>query len=361
MSARTHLSIGEVLSLLTDDFPDLTITKIRFLESQGLIDPERTASGYRKFYDFDIERLRWILRQQRENFLPLKVIKDRLDRSDGKLPDDEPGSGQAELDLARDPGASDPPPIWMSDHAESTRSTGGSARSDAGGEPPAEPPTAPVGNDAGSSPAAGSPAASADEDGDAPKASAKPPPKSAAKPKSGSKAKSKKAKSQNTPETGDRTRTGTPSPETEPAMPTHPVPEVDPTQNLSDVSMTRAELLGASGLTERQLSELESYRIVEPADGLDDEIYGAEALVCARQAAIFMDLGMEPRHLRAFKVAADREAGMYEQLILPLLRQRNPAARAEATQTVKRLAAAGATLHAALLQQSLRAQLRPGR
>ena len=69
MADRSHLSIGEVLSLLQDDFPDVTISKIRFLESQGLVDPERTASGYRKFYDDDVERLRWILRQQRENFL----------------------------------------------------------------------------------------------------------------------------------------------------------------------------------------------------------------------------------------------------------------------------------------------------
>ena len=78
MNDRSHLSIGEVLSLLQQDFPDVSISKIRFLESQGLLDPERTPSGYRKFYEADIERLRWILRQQRENFLPLKVIKDRL-------------------------------------------------------------------------------------------------------------------------------------------------------------------------------------------------------------------------------------------------------------------------------------------
>ena len=79
---RTHLSIGEVLSLLQDEFPDVTISKIRFLESQGLLDPERTPSGYRKFYDDDIERLRWILPQQRDHFLPLKVIKDRLASGD---------------------------------------------------------------------------------------------------------------------------------------------------------------------------------------------------------------------------------------------------------------------------------------
>src|SRR3954452_7939265 len=79
MGDRAYLSIGEVLSLLREEFPDVTISKIRFLESQGLLDPERTPSGYRKFYEADVERLRWILQQQRENFLPLKVIKGRLD------------------------------------------------------------------------------------------------------------------------------------------------------------------------------------------------------------------------------------------------------------------------------------------
>ena len=86
----THLSIGEVLSLLTDDFPDVTISKIRFLESQGLIDPERTPSGYRKFYDSDIARLRWILRQQRDHFLPLKVIKAKMDDGTADVGDEGP-------------------------------------------------------------------------------------------------------------------------------------------------------------------------------------------------------------------------------------------------------------------------------
>ena len=81
MSAREpeHLSIGEVLAELSDEFPDITISKIRFLESQGLVNPERTPSGYRKFYAHDLARLRWILHQQKEHFLPLKVIKERLD------------------------------------------------------------------------------------------------------------------------------------------------------------------------------------------------------------------------------------------------------------------------------------------
>lgn len=78
MSAH-YFTIGEVLALLLDEFPDVTISKIRFLESQGLIAPERTSSGYRKFTRPEVERLRFILREQKENFLPLKVIKDRLE------------------------------------------------------------------------------------------------------------------------------------------------------------------------------------------------------------------------------------------------------------------------------------------
>jgi len=84
---RSYLSIGDVLALLREEFPDITISKIRFLESRGLLVPERTPSGYRKFYDHDVDRLRWILRQQREHFLPLKVIKGRLE---GQVPPSEP-------------------------------------------------------------------------------------------------------------------------------------------------------------------------------------------------------------------------------------------------------------------------------
>src|SRR5436309_2667032 len=81
------MSIGEVLVMLKTEFRDVTISKIRFLEGEGLIDPERTPSGYRKFYDTDIDRLRAILRLQRDEYLPLKVIKDRLDQGD------EPAAG----------------------------------------------------------------------------------------------------------------------------------------------------------------------------------------------------------------------------------------------------------------------------
>src|SRR4051794_22276930 len=111
MGTRPYLSIGEVLTLLKDEFPDVTIPKIRFLESQGLLDPERTPSGYRKFYDNDVARLRWILRQQREHFLPLKVIKGRLiGESEGE---GESGSGdeQATETATATATAADPEPL----------------------------------------------------------------------------------------------------------------------------------------------------------------------------------------------------------------------------------------------------------
>jgi DNA-binding transcriptional MerR regulator len=73
-----YYTIGEVLALLLEEFPDVTISKIRFLESQGLISPERTSAGYRKFTRPEVERLRFILREQKDNFLPLRVIRDRL-------------------------------------------------------------------------------------------------------------------------------------------------------------------------------------------------------------------------------------------------------------------------------------------
>ncbi|HYU93304.1 MAG TPA: MerR family transcriptional regulator [Actinomycetota bacterium] len=78
MATRSYQSIGEVLVSVKTEFPDITISKIRFLESEGLIEPERTPSGYRKFYDKDVDRLKQILRMQRDEYLPLKVIKDRL-------------------------------------------------------------------------------------------------------------------------------------------------------------------------------------------------------------------------------------------------------------------------------------------
>jgi DNA-binding transcriptional MerR regulator len=100
--SRDYLSIGEVIQSLKADFPDISISKVRFLESEGLIEPERTPSGYRKFYDDDVKRLRYILALQRDHFLPLKVIRDRLDEADHKGSYDDVASYDAAA------GSSDP-------------------------------------------------------------------------------------------------------------------------------------------------------------------------------------------------------------------------------------------------------------
>lgn len=241
---RAHLSIGEVLSLLQEEFPDVTISKIRFLESQGLLDPERTPSGYRKFYDDDIDRLRWILRQQREHFLPLKVIKDRL--AAGEL-DEAPVDGVDESFADADSDTTVP--------ADGRRSMF---------------------------------------------------------------------------ELGE-----------------------------SSVSLSAEELAGLAGLTTRQVTELRQYGLLEPRRLGTLEYFDDDAVVVARVAADFLALGVEPRHLRQWKVAAEREAGFYEQLVMPRLHQRRPGARAEAMELLDEAAGLGEALRSALLRRALRDALRP--
>ena len=122
-----HLSIGEVLDELRDEFPDVTISKIRFLESQRLLDPERTPSGYRKFSDDDLERLRWILTQQRDNFLPLRVIRERLEQYG---PSGMPPT-TATPDAAQSPGTTDELPLGdLGDTSEDDEPIGPLARDD---------------------------------------------------------------------------------------------------------------------------------------------------------------------------------------------------------------------------------------
>ena len=96
---RNYQSIGEVLVSVKTEFPDITISKIRFLEAEGLIEPERTPSGYRKFYGHDVERLKSILRMQRDEYLPLKVIKERLVHQEAGAEDGSVSpDGEAETD-----------------------------------------------------------------------------------------------------------------------------------------------------------------------------------------------------------------------------------------------------------------------
>lgn len=300
-----YLSIGEVLGLLLEEFPDVTISKIRFLESQGLIDPERTPSGYRKFYDPDVELLRVILREQRENYLPLRVIKDRLDAGlidpsgevakpgppgDGErsiAPTDAlpvPGGGGEEVDESDESDESvddEVPPSSLASHPASRRA--GSPVSGRGGSP--------VGP-ASSSPA--SPAASETDEA--------------------------------------------------PVVP----------QLLPGVVLDRDELCAMTGVTAAELAELESFGIVSGRGSGGSTLYGDDAVETARVAVEFLRSGVEARHLRGWRTAAEREASLYEQLITPRLRQRNPESRAEALAELRRLDALGAKLRSALVHHALR-------
>ncbi|MFJ8283008.1 MerR family transcriptional regulator [Streptomyces griseoviridis] len=224
------MSIGAVLNTLRDEFPEVTISKIRFLESEGLIEPQRTPSGYRKFSPADVERLGQVLRMQRDHYLPLKVIREHLDA------------------IAR--GEAAPLPVVG-------RQRDGEAALEV-----AEGPTA--------------------------------------------------------------------------------------------ARIARDELLAAAGIEDRELSEWESYGLVTP---LADGVYDAEAVTVAALVVELGRFGIEPRHLRAMKAAADREAGLVDQVVAPLRRHRNPQTRAHAEARTKELAALTVRLHGALVQTALGVRL----
>ena len=230
--ARAYLSIGEVLSKLRGDFPDITISKIRFLESEGLIEPQRTPSGYRKFTASDLDRLRYVLLLQRDQYLPLRVIKENLEALDRGL---EP---------AANGGVASPRPALAS------------------------------------------------VDGDS------------------------------SPESFVHT---------------------------SDMRLSREELLKASGLTDTQLVELESYGFV----ALRGRHYDSDALSVAKAVAEMAGFGIETRHLRSFKSAADREIGLIEQVITPLTRQKSAESKARAEEVQKEIASLSIRLHAALVRGGL--------
>ncbi len=231
LPSRSFLSIGEVLAQLRPDFPDVTISKIRFLESEGLVEPERTPSGYRKFSHDDVQRLRYVLTAQRDHYLPLRVIKEHLEALDrGLEPPTEAGGGpRVPHGARRDRRAARP-----------------------GGVRPGLRRGAAV-------------------------------PQGAAR--------------------GRRPRRGRARP-----------------SSSSTAWSPRAR--AASTTT-------------------------ATSLVIAQTVAEMARFGIEPRHLRSFKAAADREVGLVEQVVTPLVRQRNPEARARAEEVVRELAALSVRLHAA--------------
>ncbi|HEV2754903.1 MAG TPA: MerR family transcriptional regulator [Actinomycetota bacterium] len=120
--SRDYLSIGEVLDSVRTDFPDVSISKIRFLEAEGLITPERTPAGYRKFFEPDVARLRYILSLQRDHFLPLKVIKERLAQADaaGSYPEAEPPAASSPVPNGR-AAAPEPEPVSLDSSVQLTR------------------------------------------------------------------------------------------------------------------------------------------------------------------------------------------------------------------------------------------------
>lgn len=234
-SRGARYNIGQVLDQLRPDFPGVTIPKIRFLEDQGLVKPERTAAGYRKFSGDDVARLRYILLMQRDHYLPLKVIGDHLDAIDRGL---------------------EPPAI------ESVV------------------PTVPK------------VALSAD---------------------------------------------GLPSPES--------------FRRSGDLRLSRRELLKVADISEELLSQLEQYGLISARTGTSH--FDSDALVVAQTARELADFGFEPRHLRAFKTAADREVGLVQQVVAPLARGRDAAARGRAEDAVSEIAALSVRLHATLVKVGL--------
>ena len=227
--ARAFLSIGEVLSKLRTDFPDVTISKIRFLETEGLLEPARTPSGYRKFTTNDLERLRYVLSAQRDQYLPLRVIKDNLDALDRGL---EP---------AVNGGKSVAPRI-------------------------------------------------ATVDGEAPTYVSE-----------------------------------------------------------KNLKLNRSELLEAAKISEKQLTELESYGLVT----IKGRYYDGDALAIARVVSELSAFGIEGRHLRPFKTAADRELSLIEAVVAPLLKQRGSESGARAEEVQRELATLSIRLHAALLSSAI--------
>jgi hypothetical protein len=126
--------------------------------------------------------------------------------------------------------------------------------------------------------------------------------------------------------------------------------------DVSEMRLTRAELLSAADLEEAQLEQLEQYGLIAPRTG--GTSYDGDALVVAKTVAEMARFGIEARHLRPFKAAADREIGLVEQVVTPLVRQRNPEARARADEVVRELAALSVKLHATLVRSGLGPGLR---
>jgi DNA-binding transcriptional MerR regulator len=242
-SYRNYMSIGDVIKTLSDEFPDVTLSKVRFLESEGLIEPERTASGYRRFYESDLAKLRYILRLQRDHFVPLKVIRKRLEHFD-----------------------------------------------------PAE---------------------------------------------------------EDSPETEEPAAA---------ALPEEPVVRIARDENELEIlegglSMTLSEFLNATNLSEDEVKELEEFGLVHahplPTGGA---YFDEDDLMVAKIAKDFAKFGIHARHLKMYKNFCEKEAGLFEQVVLPLSRAGGDGRRST-TQSLNELAKLSRRLKQVLLRSRLREYL----
>ncbi|MGH3423468.1 MAG: transcriptional regulator FtsR [Nocardioidaceae bacterium] len=232
------MSIGNVLAELREEFPDISISKIRYLETEGLVEPERTPAGYRKFSRSDVDRLRYVLTLQRDKFWPLRVIRQKLDDLDRGL---QPGTTDA------DTGVLHVPRVVLADDgypsADSLRHRG------------------------------------------------------------------------------------------------------------TELRLTRAEVIKAAEISEELMDSIEQFGLIRRR-GAHAHYEGAD-LVIAKTVGELAAYGLEPRHLRAFRTAADREIGLFDQIVSPVQRQRDPAAQARADETVRNLAALSVRLHTTLVKSGL--------
>ena len=290
-------SIGEVLDDLRGDFPDISVSKIRFLESQGLITPERSTSGYRQFSDSDLELLRWILRQQRDHYLPLKVIRRRLKEGDGP--------GQETRTQTAEDQAVEGRPVELA--VDAGRPAAASARTAAASVAVEEarltlPDPAPA------------------------------------------------------PSPDDDAVWLVPADGPDPATTTAPAPQAAsfPADELwpagGEGRYSRNDIRQQTGLDEQSMGELESFGLL-PSAG--PEGYGAEALRIAEIAAGFFAYGVEARHLRMYKTSAEREAAFLGQVVMPMVNAKDPAAGARAAEALTDLARLGAALRLSMLRVGL--------
>jgi MerR family regulatory protein len=293
--ATGTMSIGEVLGILKPEFPDITVSKIRFLEGAGLVQPDRSASGYRKFSEDDVARLRFVLRAQRDQYLPLRVIRQRLTDLEqvGGLDASGAPAGAAGPGPAVAPGQGGPAAAGVGPPGSGAAGAG-AARAGAG--------TAAAGSAGAGSAAAGTAGAAAGAAGAGPGA-------------------------------GAAGVFGAPP---------------------SDAQFTRDELCRAAGASADQLIELESFGLVSArGSGERGAWYGGDDLVLLRLARELADYGLEARHLRMYKLFAEREAALFEQVVAPLVRQRNPEARTRARDTIEALAQLGGRMRDLALRSAV--------